>query len=631
MAAKGTGRGKGREGRMAALMLAALGVVYGDIGTSPLYAFRECFAPGSGLSPSREEVLGVLSLIVWSLMLVLSVKYVALVMRADDEGEGGILALMSLLRRAPERPAGPRPWLVVLGLFGAALLYGDGMITPAISVLSAVEGLSVATPAFDRWLVPITVAILCLLFWAQHKGTGRIGALFGPVILLWFLTLGVSGAAALAHRPGVLAALLPHHALRFLLRHRLHALVPLGAVFLAVTGAEALYADMGHFGAAAIRRTWFAVVLPCLLLNYLGQGALLLARPEAAANPFFHLVPRALLYPTVGLACLATVIASQAVISGAFSLTRQAVRLDYLPRLAVVHTSPEEEGQVYLPSVNRLLFAATVALAVGFGTSSGLAAAYGIAVATTMLITTLLLFVVMRERWGWPAPLALAVLLPLGALDLLFLAANGLKIRHGGWIPLLVGLAGYVVMSTWRQGRELLGERIRERAGTLAQLRRELQEHPPARVPGTAVFLSGHPEGIPATLLQNLRHNRVLHEQNVILTLVTDHRPRVPREERIELSRLTEHIHRVVAHYGYQEDPSVFHVLARLEEEGLPVAAEEATFFLGRETLYATERPGMPLWRERLFALIARNALPARRQFHIPPERAIELGSQIEL
>ncbi len=625
------GQGPADSRRLAGVMLAALGVVYGDIGTSPLYAFRECFHEATGLAPVREEILGVVSLIFWSLMVVLSVKYVALVMRADNEGEGGILALLSLIRRPPARPAGPRPWLVVLGLFGAALLYGDGMITPAISVLSAVEGLTVATPALERWVVPITVVILLALFLVQHKGTGHIGRLFGPVILLWFLCLGATGLAALVQRPEVLAGLLPTHATSFLLRHGPAALLPLGAVFLAVTGAEALYADMGHFGAPAIRRTWFAVVLPCLLLNYLGQGALLLREPAAVANPFFHLVPASLLYPTVALACAATVIASQAVISGAFSLTRQAIRLDYLPRLTVVHTSESEEGQIFVPAVNRALLVATVALAIGFSSSSGLAAAYGIAVSTTMLLTTLLLFVVMRERWGWPWPAAVAVSCALGMVDLLFLAANSLKILHGGWIPILVGIAGYVVMSTWRRGRELLAERIREQAGTLESLRAEMADRPPARVAGTAVFLSGHPEGIPATLLQNLRHNRVIHEQNIFLTLLTEHRPRVERDQRLEITHLSERFHRVVAHYGYQEDPSIFHVLARCTEAGLPVDVEEATFFLGRETLFATERPGMPLWRDRLFALIARNALPARRQFHIPPDRVIELGSQIEL
>jgi len=612
-------------------MVAALGVVYGDIGTSPLYAFRECFHEANGLAPTPENVLGIVSLIVWSLMVVLSIKYVALVMRADHEGEGGILALLSLIRRHPKRPAARRPWLVILGLFGAALLYGDGMITPAISVLSAVEGLHVATPALEPWIVPITVVILLTLFAVQRHGTARIGALFGPVILLWFLTLGTTGIIALIQRPATLAALSPLYALRFLIDHRLAALLPLGAVFLAVTGAEALYADMGHFGTAAIRRTWFLVVLPCLLLNYLGQGALLLRDPTAVTNPFFHLVGRALLYPTVALACAATVIASQAVISGAFSLTRQAVRLDYLPRLIVVHTSEKEEGQIFVPAVNRFLLVATVALAVGFGTSSGLAAAYGIAVSTTMLITTLLLYVVMRERWGWPWLATAAVTVAFGVVDLLFLTANSLKILHGGWIPILVGIAGYIVMSTWRRGRELLGERIREQTGTLEALRAEMDEHPPAHVAGTAIFLSGHPEGIPPTLLHNLRHNRVIHDQTIFLTLTTEHRPRVPRDERLTITDLSDRFHRVVAHYGYQEDPSIFHVLARCKEAGLEVAVDEATFFLGRETLFATERPGMPIWRDRLFALISRNAAPARRQFHIPPDRVIELGSQIEL
>ena len=398
-----------------------------------------------------------------------------------------------------------------------------------------------------------------------------------------------------------------------------------------MTGAEALYADLGHFGASAIRRSWFCVVLPCLLLNYFGQGALLLHDPQAIANPFFHLVPAWALYPTVLLACAATVIASQAIIAGTFSLTLQAVRLEYLPRLRILHTSREEEGQIYVPSTNWLLCAASVALAVGFGSSSGLAAAYGVAVSATMLITTILVYTVMRESWGWPMAPALAATLALGAVDVVFLAANGLKITRGGWIPLLVGVVGYVIMSTWRRGRELLVVRIKEQAGTLEALRTEMAEQAPAHAPGTAIFLTSHPEGIPATFLQNMRHNHVLHEVNIFLTLVTEHRPRIPRKERIHISRLADHFHRVVASYGFMEEPSVLHVLARCTEEGVPVEMERATFFLGRETVFPTERPGMPLWREWLFAWIARNTSTARREFHIPADRVVELGTQIEL
>jgi len=615
----------------AGLMLAALGVVYGDIGTSPLYAVRYCFHSAHGMAPTQANVLGILSLIFWSLMVVLSIKYAGVVLRADNEGEGGILALLSLIHRSPRSPAARRPLLVILGLFGASLLYGDGMITPAISVLSAVEGLRVATPAFDRWVVPITVVILLALFLLQHKGTGQIGRLFGPVILVWFLYLGLLGGGAIVHRPQVLAALSPHYALRFLYHHGLAALLPMGGVFLVVTGAEALYADVGHFGASAIRGTWFCVVLPCLLLNYFGQGALMLRDPEAVNNPFFHLVPAWALYPTVLLACAATVIASQAIIAGAFSLTRQAVRLEYLPRLRVLHTSHEEEGQIYVPSTNWLLCAAAVALAVGFGSASGLAAAYGVAVSATMLITTILVYTVMRESWNWPLAVALAAALVLGAVDLAFLGANSLKILRGGWIPLLVGLLGYVVMSTWQRGRELVAVRIREQAGTLEALRAEMAEHPPAQAPGTAIFLTSHADGIPATFLQNMRHNHVLHETNLFLTLVTEHRPRIPRTERIRVSHLAKHFHRVVASYGFMEEPSVFHVLARCAEEGVPVEVEQATFFLGRETVFPTRRPGMPLWREQLFTWIARNTATARREFHIPSDRVVELGTQIEL
>jgi len=624
-------QGRRDDRRRAGLMLAALGVVYGDIGTSPLYAIGYCFHSAHGLAPTQANVLGILSLIFWSLMVVLSLKYAALVMRADNEGEGGILALLSLIHRSPRMPAARRPLLVILGLFGAALLYGDGMITPAISVLSAVEGLRVATPGFDRWVVPITVAILLALFLMQHKGTRHIGKLFGPVILVWFLYLALLGGGAVLRYPGSLAALSPLYALRFLGDHGAAAILPMGGVFLVVTGAEALYADLGHFGAAVIRRTWFCIVLPCLLLNYFGQGALLLRDPQAVENPFFHLVPAWALYPTVVLACAATVIASQAIISGAFSLTRQAVRLEYLPRLRILHTSREEEGQIYVPSTNWLLCAAAVALAVGFGSASGLAAAYGVAVSTTMLITTVLVYTVMRESWNWPLAAALAAALALGAVDVAFLGANSLKVLRGGWIPLLVGIVGYIVMSTWQRGRELLAVRIREQAGTLEGLRAEMAEHPPAQAPGTAIFLTSHADGIPSTFLQNLHHNHVLHETNIFLTLVTEHRPRIPRTERIRISRLADHFHRVVASYGFMEEPSVFHVLARCTEEGLPVEVEQATFFLGRETVFATERPGMPLWRERLFTWIARNTATARREFHIPADRVVELGTQIEL
>ncbi len=617
--------------RYAGLMLATLGVVYGDIGTSPLYAFRECFHEAHELAPDRANILGILSLIFWALMIVLSVKYLAIVMRADNEGEGGILALLALLRRKAKVAAARRPLLVILGLFGAALLYGDGMITPAISVLSAVEGLSVATPVFDPYVVPITVVILILLFAFQYKGTARIGLIFGPVTLVWFLYLGVLGFATILRQPATLLALDPRLGLGFLWNHGAGALLPIGAVFLAVTGAEALYADMGHFGKSAIRRTWFAVVLPCLLLNYFGQGALLLDHPEAVSNPFFLLVPTWALYPTVIMACFATIIASQAVISGAFSLTRQAVRLGYLPRIRILHTSKDEIGQIYVPAINWFLLVASVVLAITFGNSSGLAAAYGIAVSATMLITTILVFVLMRERWQWPLWAALGATVPFLIVDIVFLIANSLKILHGGWIPILVGILGYIAMSTWRRGRELLALRIAEQSGSLSDLRQDMGEHPPVMVPGTAIFLTRTPEGTPATLLQNMRHNRVLHEQNLFLTLVTEDRPRVRRDERIQVSRLGDHFTRVIGHYGFMEEPNMFHILARCADEGVEVDPESATFFLGRETLFATERPGMPLWRERLFASIARNSVPAPREFHIPPERVIEIGTHIEL
>lgn len=620
-----------RTGSLGILALGALGVVYGDIGTSPLYAFRECLQGPHGLASSPENVLGLLSLILWSLIVVVTVKYLVIIMRADNRGEGGILALMALIRVPAVAVAARRPLLVILGLFGAALLYGDGMITPAISVLSAVEGLGVATHVLDPYIIPITLAILAGLFLVQRRGTTKIGALFGPIMMLWMVVMAALGVSAIARFPRVLGAINPLLALRLFESQGGHAFAVLGAVFLVVTGGEALYADMGHFGKRPIRIAWFAVVLPSLLLNYFGQGALLLSSPDAVMNPFFRLAPRWALFPLVGLATVATVIASQAVISGAFSLTRQAVQLGYAPRVRVRHTSEEEIGQIYVPLVNRGLLVAAVLLVLAFRTSSAMAAAYGVAVSLTMVITTLLAFVVMRTIWQWSLMRAALVAGAFLVVDLAFLGSNLLKIREGGWFPLAVGLAGYLVMSTWRRGRELLGVRLEEVSSSLEQLRETIATTAPARASGTAVFMTGNPAGTPPTVLLNVKHNKVLHERVVFLTIVTEETPRVPRSERVEVTWLGEPFWRVVLRYGFMQEPNVPAALRLCERKGLRIDPDRVVYFLGRETLLATERPGMPLWREKLFALITRNAVGPASAFGLPVGQIVELGAQIEL
>jgi KUP system potassium uptake protein len=620
-----------RTGSLEVLALGALGVVYGDIGTSPLYAFRECLHGPHGMAPSPENVLALLSLILWSLVVVVTVKYLVIVMRADNRGEGGILALMALIRAPAVAVAARRPMLVILGLFGAALLYGDGMITPAISVLSAVEGLGVATRVFEPYIIPITVVILAGLFLVQRRGTARIGALFGPLMLLWMVVMATLGVTAIARVPKVLGALNPLLALRLFENQGARAFGVLGAVFLVVTGGEALYADMGHFGKRPIRVAWFAAVLPSLLLNYFGQGALLLASPDAVVNPFFRLAPPWALYPLVALATAATVVASQAVISGAFSLTRQAVQLGYSPRVQVRHTSEEEIGQIYVPLVNWALLAAAVALVLAFRTSSAMAAAYGVAVSLTMVITTLLAFVVMRSIWQWSLLRATLVAGGLLAVDLAFLGSNLLKIREGGWFPLAVGVCGYLVMSTWRRGRELLGARLEEVSPSLEELRETIAATSPARVSGTAVFMTGNPSGTPPTALLNLKYNRVLHERVVFLTIITEETPRVPRSGRVEVTWLGEPFWRVVLRYGFMQEANVPAALRLCERKGLRIDPEEVVYFLGRETLLATKRPGMPIWRERLFALITRNAVGPASAFGLPVGQIVELGAQIEL
>ena len=626
------GKAPPRGRYLAGLGLAALGVVYGDIGTSPLYALREAFHGQHAMAATPANVLGVLSLIFWSLVVVISIKYIAFVMRADNRGEGGILALMALLQRARSaRGVGSRTLVVALGLLGASLMYGDSVITPAISVLSAVEGLQVAAPQLAHWVIPLTIAILIALFLFQSHGTHRVGVVFGPVMVLWFVTLAALGVAQIVARPAVLQALSPHHAVRFFVQHGGGGFLVLGAVFLVVTGGEALYADMGHFGLRPIRLAWFSLVLPGLLLNYFGQGALLLADPASAAAPFFRLAPAWGLVPLVVLAAAAAVIASQAVISGAFSLTRQAMLLGYSPRMQIEHTSSREMGQIYLPDINRALMVVTIALVVGFRTSSNLAAAYGVAVSGEMVLTTLLLFLLIREVWRWS--LAPAVLLCGGFLfvELAFLGANALKIPQGGWFPLVVGIVLFLLMTTWNRGRAILSKRMQEKSVPLKLLMADLAAEPPIRVPGTAVFMYGTPDSTPPALVHNLAHNKVLHEKIIFLTVLTEEVPHVAATERITIRRLGKGFSSVVARYGFMEDPDITDILDACRPKGLDIRIEAATFFLGRETLIATDRPGMAIWRERLFAFMSRNALRATSFFRIPPNQVFEVGAQVEL
>jgi KUP system potassium uptake protein len=620
-----------RPERMYPLALGALGVVFGDIGTSPLYALRQCFSPEYGIMISPENVLGILSLIFWALMIIISFKYVTFVMRADNHGEGGILALLALVVAKKGNRVRYRRLLLGIGIFGAALLYGDGIITPAISVLSAVEGLKIATPIFDHYVIPLVIVILVALFLFQRRGTGAVGAIFGPLMLLWFCTLAVLGARWIVIVPEVLTSINPLYAIDFFMRNRLTGLFMLGAVFLVVTGGEALYADMGHFGKKPIRMGWFAVVLPALLINYFGQGALLLSRPEALKNPFYYLVPSWGFYPLVCLATAATVIASQAIISGAYSLTRQAMQLGYVPRLEIRHSSPEEIGQVYVPWVNWVLLAGTVALVVGFRSSANLAAAYGVAVVTTMILTTILAFACMRICWDWGMPKAVALAVCLLVVDIAFFAANIPKIGQGAWVPLAIAVIVYILFTTWKRGRTLLRERFRKEQISVEVLLRDFAEHQPIRAPGTAVFMDSNPSGIPRTLVHNLKHNHVLHERVILLTVIQEEVPRIPWSEKLEIHELAPAFFRIMAHYGFMEEPNVPAILRYAERDGLEYKPMETTFFLGRETLVMSRSRGMNYWRKLLFALLSRNAQRATLHYGIPPNRAIEIGAQVEM
>jgi len=610
------------------LTLTAVGVVYGDIGTSPLYALRECFFGSHPVPPTHENVLGVLSLIIYSLVLVISIKYMALVLRADNKGEGGILSLTSLL---PPRGAGVPAALVLLGLFGAALLYGDGMITPAITVLGAIEGITVATPVFEPFVVPVSVIILIVVFSVQQYGTHTIGRAYGPIMLIWFAVLAILGISWIIRQPVVLGAVNPVHAIEFFRANGLHSIAVLGAVFLVVTGGESLYADLGHFGARPIRIAWFTLVLPALLLNYFGQGALLLSNGESADQPFFMLAPTWARLPLVVLATAAAIIASQALISGAFSLTRAAIQLGYAPRLNVEHTSSWQMGQVYVPQVNWFLGISCVLIVIGFQSSAALAAAYGIAVALTMLITGTLLPIVGRLRWRWSMPVVVAFVLIFVTIDLSYVAGNAFKILQGGWLPLVIATLIFTLMTTWKTGRRLVAERLTARAFPLEEFVAGVAANPPTRVDGTAVFMTAQPTGTPAALAHNLRYNKVLHQHVVVLTVSTVPVPYVPPEERVSVERLGQGLYNTRVQYGFMEDPDIPEALSSLRELGVPIDPDDVTFFLGRETIVVTQRSGMAKWREHIFVLMARNAVRATAFFKLPPERVVELGVQVEM
>ena len=615
--------------------LGALGIVYGDIGTSVLYAFRECLEHGVG---DHEGILGVLSLIIWTLALLVTIKYLTFVMRADNQGEGGILALLSLA--FPESVTSAEKSkltivMVAIGVTGAALLYGDGVITPAISVLSATEGLSVAAPLLAPFTVPLTVVILLLLFVFQRKGTESVARLFGPVMLVWFLTLAITGIVQIIRYPSVIAAINPLHAVYFLTSHSAGSLVILGSVFLVATGAEALYADLGHFGRRPIALAWHWVVFPSLLLNYLGQGALVLRDPAAHESPFFHMVPSWLLWPLIALATAAAVIASQALISGAFSLTMQAVQMGYAPFINIRHTSHEEHGQIYIPQINTLLAVGCIALVIGFKRSGALASAYGIAVTLTMVATTLLLYFAARRVWKWSILRAGALCALLLAVEGTFLAANGAKVIHGGWFALAIGALVFLLMTTWKKGRYLLRKNslqmlsLRDLVVSTTALGRE--SGLPARVPGTAVFLAAQPKGAPLSLLHNLKHNRVLHERNIVLTIVTDRTPYVPKDSRIEIKDLSEGFFRIIAHFGFMETPTISEIIECCAMKDFVIEEQKSSFFLGRETIICTKKPGMARWREHLFVAMSRHAQRPAEFFKLPFNRTIELGGRVEI
>lgn len=639
MSAPGAAAPTGRQ--LAALSFAALGVVYGDIGTSPLYALKECFSPIHGVPLTPENIYGVLSLIFWSLTVLVAFKYLVVMVRADNRGEGGILALLALLK--PNEVSTRRRWLLIsAGLLGSALLYGDGIITPAISVLGAMDGLAVAAPALQPLVMWISLAIIVVLFLVQRRGTAGVGAIFGPVTLVWFVCIAVLGLAGISREPAVLRAMNPWYAVEFFVRHGLAGVTVLAAVVLVVTGGEALYADMGHFGKRPIRLAWFGMVMPALVLNYFGQGALLLSDPTAASNPFYRLVPSWALYPMIGIATAAAITASQALISGAFSLTQQAVQLGYSPRVTIVHTSSKQKGQIYIPEVNWALMVACVALVLGFQSADRLANTYGVAMTGTMMTTTLLFAAVARERWQWQWWQVLLVVVPLLLVELAFFGANLTKVPHGGWVPLVVAVGVFTLMSTWKRGRRILTARLQENALPLELFMEDIARRKPVRVPGAAIFMTSDPTGVPPVLLHHLKHNKVLHERVTLLSIVTREVPQVAEEERLEITELGEGFWLVVGHYGFMESPEVPELLAQMRAHGRTQSMMETSFYLGRETLIAMKgrpRTGsasdllsrrMPYWRKKLFVLMTNNARSATTFFGLPPNRVVELGAQIQ-
>ncbi len=616
---------------LALLSLGALGIVFGDIGTSPIYALKECFHGTHAIPLNTTNIFGVLSLISWSLLFVISIKYIIYVMQADNRGEGGVLALMVLAIRRRRGSRRISIGLLFAGLFGSALIFGDGMITPAISVLSAVEGLTLATPLFSDYVVPITCLILAILFFNQKRGTGKIGAFFGPIILLWFLVIGLLGGLSIMQSPGIISALNPWWALQFFMHNGWHGFMILGTIFLVVTGGEALYADMGHFGIKPIRLAWVTVALPGLLLSYFGQGALLLRDPSAASHPFFKLVPEAYLYPMIGLATMASVIASQALISGVFSLTRQAIQLGYFPRFEIRHTSAKEIGQIYIPVINAFLFVCTVALVFAFPSSGQLAAAYGVAVTMTMAITTGMMYFVAKHRWHMNHFLNIGLTVVFLTVDLAFLIPNLAKIGHGGWVPLAIGAAITLVMITWYQGRAILASRLFEKTVSLASFMQLIDEKPPLRVPGVALYMTRNSDGIPPIMAHNFKHNHVLHQTVCVMVIETEDVPNVTADERLILTDLGHGLYRVLVRYGFMETPNIPVALSLVTLPDGPIDLDTITYFLGRETIFPTSRKGMAIWREYLFVFLSRNAQKATSFFNIPSEKVVEIGIQLEM
>jgi KUP system potassium uptake protein len=614
------------------LVLMAAGVVFGDIGTSPLYALRECVDRDHGVAPTHENLLGILSLVFWSLTMVVTVKYLTFIMKADNRGEGGILALLALAPSNRKATSARIGWIAGLVIFGAALLYGDGVITPAISVLSAVEGLEVATTHLRPVVVPLTVAILFGLFWVQKRGTASIGGVFGPIMIVWFATLAVLGAIAVARYPAVLVAVNPLYAVSFFHVHGWLGFLVLGSVVLVITGGEALYADMGHFGRHPIRLAWFLLVMPSLLINYFGQAACLIQHPELSENPFYALVPSLLIYPMVILSTIATIIASQALISGAYSLTRQAVQLGFCPRVTIQHTSGESEGQIYVPEVNAALAIACICLVLSFKESSALAAAYGIAVTGTMAITSVVYFVVLTRAWKWPLWRAVPLVAVFLSFDIPFFAANAMKFFHGGWFPMAIALALFLVMTTWKTGRALLGRNLANKLLPIDVFLADVDALKPHRVPGTAVFMSSNPHGVPIVLLHHWKHNQVLHKTIVLLSVITEAVPEIRTADRLQVKDLGRGFFQVTAHYGFMQTPNVPQIMGIVATHyGVPYVPERTSYFLGRETLLPTGDSKMFRWRKALFSFISRNARSATQYFGIPPDRVVELGMQIDL